>query len=84
MSETRNPEGRTSQSDNSTNPEDAQSAPTGPTPEEEMRGAQAPNHDPAGDAVRQRDVGTGKVQEVVDLDEVDETGALRSAHRQPR
>jgi len=47
-----------------------------------MRGAQAPNDDPSGDAVRQRDVrATGKVQDVVDLDEVDETGALRSAHR---
>ena len=70
--------------DASTNAESAQPAP-GPTHEEDMRGAQAPNHDPSGDAVRQHDTrDTGKVQEVVDLDEVDETGALRSAHRQPR
>ena len=84
MSETRTPEEETPQSDNSTNLEDAQSVPTGLTQEEEMRGAHAPNHDPAGDMVRQRDFrDNGKVQDVVDLDEVDETGALRSAHRRP-
>ena len=54
----------------------------GPTQEEEMRGAQAPNDHPSGDAVRQHDVReTGTVQDVVDLDEVTETGSLRSAHR---
>jgi len=56
----------------------------GPTQEEEMRGAQAPNDDPSGDAVLQHDVrDTGKVQDVVDLDEVNETGSLRSAHHRP-
>jgi hypothetical protein len=66
-------------------PESGPTAPTGPTHEEEMRGAQAPNHDPSGATVRQHDVrDTGKVQDVVDLDQVDETGALRSGHRQPR
>jgi hypothetical protein len=84
MSEVRTTEEETPE-DDSTNAESAQPAPAGPTHEEEMRGAQAPNHDPSGDAVRQHDTReTGKVQDVVDLDEVDETGALRSAHRQPR
>ena len=74
----------TSQADG-TSPEAARAEPKRPTQEEEMRGAQAPNHDPSGDAVRQHDVrDTGKVQDVVDLDQVDETGSLRSAHRQPR
>ena len=82
---TRTPEEVTVQSDNSASPESARAAPAGPTHEEEMRGAQAPNHDPSGDSVRQRDVrDTGKVQDVVDLDQVDETGAVRSAHRRPR
>ena len=85
MSETRIPQEETPQPDDPTNAESAQPAPAGPTHEEEMRGAQAPNHDPSGHAVRQRDVrDTGKVQDVVDLDEVDETGALRSGHRRPR
>ena len=56
----------------------------GPTHEEELRGAQAPNHDPYGDAVPERDVrDTGNVQDVVDLDEVNESEGLRSAHHSP-
>jgi len=84
MSKIRTTEEETPEDVSTTNAESAQPAP-GPTHEEEMRGAQAPNHDPSGDAVRQHDTrDTGKVLDVVDLDEVDETGALRSAHRQPR
>ena len=52
-----------------------------PSREEEMRGAQPPNDDPSGSAVREREARpTGNTADVVDLDDVDETGSLRSAH----
>ena len=56
--------------------------PGGPTTEEEMRGAQPPNADPLGNPVVEHEARqTGNTAEVVDLDEVNETGAGRSAHR---
>jgi len=55
--------------------------PGGPTTEEEMRGAQPPNADPLGNPVVEHEARqTGNTAEVVDLDEVNETGAGRSAH----
>ncbi len=53
-----------------------------PTREEEMRGAQPPGHDSAADSVQEHEIRpTGAVADVVDIDEVDETGSLRSAHK---
>jgi hypothetical protein len=54
-----------------------------PTPmrDEEMRGAQPPGHDPAADSVHEHEVRpSGAVADVVDIDDVDETGSLRTAH----
>lgn len=51
----------------------------GPTPEEEMRGAQAPNAEPGGPAVEYETGVSGNTAEVPDLDEVTETGSGRSA-----
>jgi hypothetical protein len=55
--------------------------PQGPTPEEEMRGAQPTNDDPDGAPFVEQEVRpSGKTADVVDLDEVNETGSGRSAH----
>jgi hypothetical protein len=52
----------------------------GPSPEEEMRGAQPPNADRLIGSVGEHEVRrTGKTGEVVDLDEVTETDSGRSA-----
>jgi len=53
----------------------------GPSPEEEMRGAQPPNDDPDGARVEHEPRPSGNTAEVVDLDHVNETGSARSAHR---
>jgi hypothetical protein len=54
----------------------------GPTSEEELRGAQPPNHDPEGNTVVDREPRvTGQTADVVDLDQVSATGSSRSAHR---
>ena len=46
-----------------------------------MRGAQPPNDDPDGSPfVEQETRPTGKTADIVDLDEVNETGSGRSAH----
>jgi len=55
--------------------------PGGPTTEEEMRGAQPPNGDLGNPGVEHETRQTGNTAEVVDLDELNETGAGRSAHR---
>jgi hypothetical protein len=53
----------------------------GPSHEEEMRGAQPPNAEPSRPPIVEReDRPTGKTAEIVDLDEVNETGSGRSAH----
>ena len=53
------------------------------TREEEMRGARPPGHDPEADSVQEHEVRpTGAVADVVDIDDVDETGSLRTAHKQ--
>jgi hypothetical protein len=54
----------------------------GPTPEEELRGAQPPNDDPEVNAVVEReDRVSGTTADIVDLDQVSPTGSSRSAHR---
>jgi hypothetical protein len=53
----------------------------GPTPEQEMRGAQPRSDDSSGSrAVEHETRPTGKTADVVDLDEVNETGSGRSTH----
>lgn len=82
MSEARTPEEDTIRPDKSLVPESRADDIEGPTPEEEMRGAQPPGHDPAADSVREHETReTGATADVVDLDDVDETGSLRTAHK---
>jgi hypothetical protein len=56
---------------------------SGPTPQEEMRGAKAPNDEPSGESVVEHETRpSGKTADVVDIDQLDdETGSGRSAHK---
>lgn len=81
MSEARTPENDTIPPDSTRTPPSRTAEHQGPTPEEEMRGAQPPNDDPEGSPfVEQETRPTGELPDVVDLDEINETGSGRSAH----
>lgn len=81
MSEARFPEEDSIPPDSARTPPLRTAHHQGPTPEEEMRGAQPPNDDPEGSPfVKQETRPTGKTADIVDLDEIDETGSGRSAH----
>ena len=80
MSEARFPEEDTIPPDSTRTPPSRTAQHKGPTPEEEMRGAQPPNDDPDGSPfVEQETRLTGKTADIVNLDEVNETGSGRSA-----
>lgn len=82
MSEARVPEEDSIRPESGAMPPSRTDDAAGPTPEEEIRGAQPPN-DSSDDSVREHDTReTGNVADVVDIDQVDETGSLRSAHNE--
>jgi hypothetical protein len=84
MSEARTPEEDMIGPRNNESPPSRAEGDAGPTPEEEMRGAQPPNDSPDDSVVEHQTQATGKTADIVDLDELDSTGSGRSAHKSPR
>ena len=79
VSEARVPEEDTIPPDRARTPPSRTEEHEGPTPEEEMRGAQPPNHEPGSPLVEHENRPTGKTADVVDVDRLSETGSGRSA-----